>query len=219
MNVNTSKPNLAQKQLSLDKLVEPKEVNLQHLNKGVVSKDEFLDNPWSRNDEFKSGSSELWNSNCSVKTVFPFPEGDASTSYSTSRGVGEKDDGKRKSDDIRAAIKEQENEVLKALYFGKTQGSIEPQAFGGLGLPVVPEHQKEELPRLAPVKLKSADKLSSMIWEEKHEHDEPGQNLNADNAYHIGAFLDVPIGQELNSTGTVVLHIRLSQMEASWHYR
>ncbi|PWA88750.1 Protein kinase, catalytic domain-containing protein [Artemisia annua] len=201
VNVNTSsKTNLVQKQLSLDKLVETKEVNP---NKGVVSKDEFLDNPWSRNDEFKSGSSELWNSNCSVKTVFPFPEVDASTSYSsTSRGVGEKDDGKRKSsDDIRAAIKEQENEVLKALYFGKTQGSIEPQAFGGLGLPVVPEHQKEELPRLAPVKLKSADKLSSMIWEEKHEHDEPGQNLNADNAYHIGAFLDVPIGQELNSTG------------------
>ncbi|GJT10674.1 dual specificity tyrosine-phosphorylation-regulated kinase mbk-1-like protein [Tanacetum coccineum] len=199
--VSTSKANLAPKQLSLDKRIEPMEVNLQHPNKGALSKDEFLDNPWSRNDEFKSGSSELWNNNCSVKTVFPFSEGDASTSYSTSRGIGEKDDGKRKSDDIRAAIKEQENEVLKALYFGKNQGSIEPQAFGGLGLPVVPEHQKEELPRLAPVKLKSADKLSSMIWEEKHEHDGPGQNLNADNAYHIGAFLDVPIGQELNSTG------------------
>nr|GEU44065.1 dual specificity tyrosine-phosphorylation-regulated kinase mbk-1-like [Tanacetum cinerariifolium] len=199
--VSTSKANLVPKQLSLDKRIEPIEVNLQHPNKGALLKDEFLDNPWSRNDEFKSGSSELWNNNCSVKTVFPFSEGDASTSYSTSRGVGEKDDGKRKSDDIRAAIKEQENEVLKALYFGKTQGSIEPQAFGGLGLPVVPEHQKEELPRLAPVKLKSADKLSSMIWEEKHEHDGPGQNLNADNAYHIGAFLDVPIGQELNSTG------------------
>ncbi|GKA91306.1 hypothetical protein Tco_0813176 [Tanacetum coccineum] len=48
---------------------------------------------------------------------------------------------------------------------------------------------------------KCAEKLSSMIWEEKHEHDGPRQNLNADNAYHIGAFLDVPIVQELNSTG------------------
>ncbi|GKC97274.1 hypothetical protein Tco_1167549, partial [Tanacetum coccineum] len=66
---------------------------------------------------------------------------DASTSYSTSRGVGEKDDAKRKSDDIRVALKEQENEVLKALYFGKTQGSIELQAFGSLGFLVVPEHQ------------------------------------------------------------------------------
>ncbi|GJR32731.1 hypothetical protein Tco_1108963 [Tanacetum coccineum] len=33
--------------------------------------------------------------------------------------------------------------------------------------------------------VKPADKLSSMIWEEKHEHDGPPQNLNADNAYHI----------------------------------
>ncbi|GKD98186.1 SNW/SKI-interacting protein [Tanacetum coccineum] len=44
--------------------------------------------------------------NCSVKIVFPFLEGDAPTSYSTSRGVGEKDDGKRKSDDIKPAIKD-----------------------------------------------------------------------------------------------------------------
>ncbi|GJV00921.1 hypothetical protein Tco_1330191 [Tanacetum coccineum] len=53
--------------------------------------------------------------NCSVKTVFLFNEGDAPTSYSTSCGVGKKDDGKRKSDDIRTAIKDQENEVLKRL--------------------------------------------------------------------------------------------------------
>ncbi|GJZ84219.1 SNW/SKI-interacting protein-like protein [Tanacetum coccineum] len=64
--------------------------------------------------------------------------GDAPTSYSTSRGVGEKDDGKRKSDDIEPAIKDQENEVLKALYFGKTQRSIDLKVFGGLSLPVVP---------------------------------------------------------------------------------
>ncbi|GKB68267.1 retrovirus-related pol polyprotein from transposon TNT 1-94, partial [Tanacetum coccineum] len=51
---------------------------------------------------------------------------------------------------------------------------------------------------------KCAEKLSRMIWEEKHEHDGPWQNLNADNAYHIGAFLDVPIVQELNSTGPLV---------------
>ncbi|GJR33019.1 probable pectate lyase 8 [Tanacetum coccineum] len=51
---------------------------------------------------------------------------------------------------------------------------------------------------------KSADKLSSMIWEEKHEYDGPRQNLNADNAYHIGAFLDVPIGHELNSTAVPI---------------
>ncbi|GJV15967.1 hypothetical protein Tco_1361290 [Tanacetum coccineum] len=112
--------------------------------------------------------------------------GDESTSYSTSRGVGEKDDAKQKSDDIRVALKEQENEVLKALYFGKTQGSIELQAFGGLGLLVVPEHQMKN-------------------YRDWHL-------LNS-------VFLDVPIGQELNSTGTVVLHIHLSQLEVSWYYR
>lgn len=184
---------------------EPKELNLQHPNKAAVSKDEFVDNPWSRNDEFKHSSSELWK-DCSVKTVFPFPEGDASTSYSsTSLGVGEKD-GKRKTDNIRAAIKEQENEIGRALYFGKIQGSNEPQAFGSLGLPIPSENQKEELPRLPPVKLKSTDKLSSLTWEEKHEHDGPGQ-ISADNAYLIGSFLDVPIGQEISSSGTLVLHI------------
>ncbi|GKC41916.1 SNW/SKI-interacting protein [Tanacetum coccineum] len=82
--------------------------------------------------------------NCSVKIVFPFLEGDAPTSYSTSRGVGEKDDEKLKSDDIRPPIKEQENEVLKALYFGKTQRSIDLKVFGGLSLPVVPEQIRGE---------------------------------------------------------------------------
>ncbi|GJT98220.1 hypothetical protein Tco_1093738 [Tanacetum coccineum] len=60
---------------------------------------------------------------------------------------------------------------------------------------------------------KSADKLSSMIWAEKHEHDGPRQNLNADNAYHIGAFLDVPIGQELNSTEV------MSVTRGGWRFR
>nr|GEW30068.1 SNW/SKI-interacting protein [Tanacetum cinerariifolium] len=42
--------------------------------------------------------------NCSFKIVFSFPEGDAPTSYSTSRVVGEKDVAKQKSDDIGPAI-------------------------------------------------------------------------------------------------------------------
>ncbi|XP_071685827.1 uncharacterized protein [Rutidosis leptorrhynchoides] len=177
--------------------IEPKELNIQKPNMVSVLKDDFVDNPWSRNDEFKRSSKD-----CSVKTVFPFSEGDASTSYdSTSRGVGVKEDGKRKTDNIRAAIKEQENEIARALYFGKMQGSNGPQDFGVLGLPMSFENQKE-LPRLPPVKLKSVDKLSSLTWEEKPEHDGgPGQVLSADNAYLIGSFLDVPIGQEISSSG------------------
>ncbi|XP_071732998.1 uncharacterized protein [Rutidosis leptorrhynchoides] len=178
-----------------------KELNHQQPSKAAVSKDEFLDNPWSRNTEFKRSSSELWKDS-SHKTVFPFPQGDASTGYdSTSRDVGEKEDGKRKTDNVRAAIKEQENEIARALYFGKTQGSNDLQDFGGLGHSMAFENQKEELPRLPPVKLKSADKLSSLAWEEKHEHERPGQILSADNAHLIGSFLDVPIGQEISSSG------------------
>ncbi|KAJ0764034.1 putative dual-specificity kinase CMGC-DYRK-PRP4 family [Helianthus annuus] len=174
--------------------IEPKELNLQR--KGNVSKDDFVENPWSRNYEF-----------CSVKTVFPFPEGEASTSYNNNNNnnhntnnnnsnsnnttrVSEKEDGKRKTDNIMVAIKEQENEVGRALYFGKPQGNNEPQAFGG-----------SELPRLPPVKLKSTEKLSSLTWDEKHEHDGPGQILNADDAYLIGSFLDVPIDQEISTSG------------------
>ncbi|XP_076920770.1 uncharacterized protein LOC143581987 isoform X2 [Bidens hawaiensis] len=174
--------------------------NIEH-----VSKDDFVENPWSRNYEFGS-----------VKTVFPFPEGDVSTSCNNNNNdninkhsisgsnnntnsnttrVSEKEVGKRKTDNIRAAIKEQENEVLRALYFGKHQGNNE--------LTIVSENLKEELPRLPPVKLKSTEKLSSLTWDEKHECDGPGpgQNLDADNAYHFGSFLDVPIDQEITSSG------------------
>ncbi|GJQ89368.1 hypothetical protein Tco_0000507 [Tanacetum coccineum] len=51
-----------------------------------------------------------------------------------------------------------------------------------------------------------------------HTYMDTWQNLNVDNAYHIGAFLYVPIGQEIDSTGTVLLHIHLSQMEVNWYY-
>ncbi|PWA76297.1 Protein kinase, catalytic domain-containing protein [Artemisia annua] len=135
------------KQSSMSKIIEPKE---------------FMDNPWSRNDEIKYSSSESWNA-CSVKTVFPSSKGDASTSYDT---------------------------------------STETKAYGGLGFPVISEKQKEELPRLAPVKVKLDDKQSTITWEEKHQRDGPGSNVvNGDSSFLIGSFLDVPIGQELNNAG------------------
>ncbi|KAK9064023.1 hypothetical protein SSX86_017895 [Deinandra increscens subsp. villosa] len=192
--------------------IEPKELIFQHSKGNDVSRDDFVENPWSRNYEFSS-----------VKTVFPFPEGDASTSYNhinnnynnnntnnnnnnnnnnknnnnTTR-VSEKE-GKQKTDNIRAAIKEQENEVLRALYFGKPSGNNEPQAL--LSLPVVSENLKEGFPRLPHVKLKSTEKLSSLTRDEKHEHSGLGQNLTADDSYFLGSFLDVPVDQEITSSG------------------
>ncbi|XP_076947823.1 uncharacterized protein LOC143619885 [Bidens hawaiensis] len=75
-------------------------------------------------------------------------------------------------------------------------------AFGGLGFPVISERHKEELPRLPPVKLKSDDKPSSIVWEEKDQRDGTcSKTLNVDSSYLIGSFLDVPIGQEISSSG------------------
>ncbi|KAJ0732952.1 putative dual-specificity kinase CMGC-DYRK-PRP4 family [Helianthus annuus] len=63
-------------------------------------------------------------------------------------------------------------------------------------------HPSDLYPRLTPVKLKSDDKHSSIAWEEKYQRDEPGsKTFNVESTYLIGSFLDVPIGQEISSSG------------------
>ncbi|MFS7983008.1 putative dual-specificity kinase CMGC-DYRK-PRP4 family [Helianthus anomalus] len=63
-------------------------------------------------------------------------------------------------------------------------------------------HPSDLYPRLPPVKLKSDDKHSSIAWEEKYQRDEPGsKTFNVESSYLIGSFLDVPIGQEISSSG------------------
>ncbi|KAI9175136.1 hypothetical protein LWI28_027887 [Acer negundo] len=65
-----------------------------------------------------------------------------------------------------------------------------------------PIQMMEELPRLPPVKLKSEDKPLCVNWEEKFDRDGPGIKLiSPDNSLLIGSFLDVPIGQEISSSG------------------
>uniref|UniRef100_F6HF61 Protein kinase domain-containing protein n=1 Tax=Vitis vinifera TaxID=29760 RepID=F6HF61_VITVI len=172
---------------------------LKSSNSILYSKGNFADNPWS---EPMHSSSDQWK-NCSIKTVFPFSKGDVSTSYDNAAG-SEKKDGKRKAEmgGIRAAIKEQVDEVGRALYFGKSQGSSELKTISSLNFPLVLECQKEELPRLPPVKLKSEEKPLNISWEEKFEHEGPGSKIaGVDNAFLIGSYLDVPIGQEINSSG------------------
>ncbi|CAK9164350.1 unnamed protein product [Ilex paraguariensis] len=182
---------------------ELKEVDQQHRISAAYSKDEFVENPWSRSDRPSNPSSELWKT-CSIKPVFPLPKVDASTSYDNSIGITDKKEGKRKVEinDIRASVKEEVDEVGRALYFGKAQGSAEPKGFSALGFHLASENQKEEFPRLPPVRLKSEDKSFNINWEEKFECDgTESKIINAENAYLIGSFLDVPIGQEINSAG------------------
>ncbi|KAL3824932.1 hypothetical protein ACJIZ3_020961 [Penstemon smallii] len=181
---------------------ELKEVDQQRKPSSKSSKDDLVDNPWSRNDVFACPSPELGN-NCSVKTLFPFSRGDTSTGYDSAFAVIDKKEGRKNAEfnEIRAAIKDQVDEVGRALYFAKTQGG-DPKDFGALEFCLASESQKEELPRLPPVRLKSEDKHFDIHWEEKYERDGPGSKiLNADNAYLIGSFLDVPIGQEINLSG------------------
>lgn len=166
---------------------ESKELD-QHLKtSGGFPKDSFTDSLWSRSEEAAPLLSDVWK-DCPVKTVFPFSKVDASVGNDSGSGSSKKE-GKRKavSDDVRAAIKEQVDEVGRTLFFGKTQGSSE---------------HKEELPRLPPVKLKSEDKLMSVNWEEKYDRDCPVSQLSAiDSSLLIGSYLDVPIGQEISSAG------------------
>ncbi|XP_011000750.1 PREDICTED: uncharacterized protein LOC105108220 [Populus euphratica] len=159
------------------------------------------DNPWSKNEEPTSSSSDLWK-DYSVKTVLPFPKGDVLTSYGITSS-SDKRDGKKKADtsDVRAAIKEQVDEVGRTLFIGKSQGSTEQNNLSGLGFSIASDIPKEEYPRLPPVKLKSEDK-PLINWQVKFERDGPSSKvISADNSYLIGSYLDVPVGQEINSSG------------------
>ncbi|KAK4370762.1 hypothetical protein RND71_010237 [Anisodus tanguticus] len=182
---------------------ELKETNHQIKLNGA-SKDVIISNPRSKSDESTNLSSEPWK-DCSAKTVFPFPKGDVYTSYDRNVGSGGNGVGKRITEgkDVRNMIKEQVDEVGKALYLGKTAGS-EPKDFSGSGFSLISESQKEELhlPRLPPVRIKSEEKPFNILWEEKFERDGPGSKItNGDSTYVIGSFLDVPIGQELTNSG------------------
>lgn len=195
---SSSKPGINESNLA----GELKELDQQLDRSSVPSRDNFVDNPWSRSNEPANSSAVLWK-DCSVKTVFPFSKVEASTDYRTAGVVDQKEVRRRTEiSEIRAAIKEQVDEVGRALYFGKSKESSEEKDIGSLGFPLASENQKEELPRLPPVKLKSEDKPLSIHWDGKVDHDEPGSKITAaDNAFLIGSYLDVPVGQEISSAG------------------
>ena len=103
---------------------------------------------------------------------------------------------------MRAAIKEQESEVARALFFGKTQSSSDDKSISSLGFPLVFYNRKEEFPRLHPIKLKSEDNPLSLYCEEKFERDGSGSRPISDGeSLLIGSYLDVPVGQEISSSG------------------
>lgn len=141
----------------------------------------------------------------SFKTVLPFSIAEVSTSYSSVDKASEKKDGKKKEEkiDVRAAIKEQVDEVGRALYLGKLKQNMD---FQDSQTSAFLETRKEDLPRLPPLKLKSEDKLLTVRWEEKYDEDGIGNDFNClENNFLIGSYLDVPVGQDVNSTGWYVM--------------
>ncbi|XP_043695290.1 uncharacterized protein LOC122645936 isoform X2 [Telopea speciosissima] len=182
---------------------ERKELGQQCGPNPTSSKDGLMDGLWSNNEEPTHSSSDPWKE-CSVKTVFPFSKGDASTSYDSALASGDKrkeGKGKLETNDIRAVMKEQVDEIGRAIFFGKSQGISEQKNVCSLDLPLAGNH-KEEFPRLPPVKLKSEDKPVNIHWEEKFDHYGHEAKLNnLDTTTLIGSFLDVPVGQEINSAG------------------
>jgi hypothetical protein len=185
---------------------ESKEIDRQHIKFSSSSlKENLADNVLSRADENANSSSDVWK-DCSIKTVFPFSKGDVSTSYNSSN-YSEKVDEKRKPEisDARAYIKEQVDEVGRAFYLGKLQGSSEQNNIGSVSFPLALEKQKEEYPRLPPVKIKSEDKPLTINWSEKFESDGLAAKLaSADSNLLIGSYLDVPIGQEIKNAGKLL---------------
>ncbi|KAI4352054.1 hypothetical protein L6164_006340 [Bauhinia variegata] len=181
---------------------EPRELDQQFKFNSSSFKENFTNNPLSRSEENANTSSNFWK-DCSVKTVFPFSKGDVSTTFDAATYSDKKEEKRRgEISDIRAAIKEQVDEVGRGLYLGKLQGSSELKSISSLSFPLAPENPKEELPRLPPVKLKSEDKALAVCWEEKFEREGPALKLTgADSSLLIGSYLDVPVGQDIYPEG------------------
>lgn len=173
---------------------EGKELEQESKPYGVYLKDDLGDRAWSKSMDSVEPSLDPWK-DCSIKTVFPAPKEDVNDF----RKEGKKN--AENSDNV-AATKQHMDEFGKSLFFGKSQGSSEQKSIISMDLPRLGENHKEELPRLPPVKLKSEDKSANVHWEEKFDHHTTGSKLtNMDNAFLMGSFLDIPVGQEINASG------------------
>ncbi|CAH9053018.1 unnamed protein product [Cuscuta europaea] len=147
-------------------------------------------------------SDKSWN-DCALETIFPFSKEDASMWYDHKTVIGDKIEVKGKPEmiDIKTAIEEQADEIGKRLYFARACGSG-PKDLSGFDFALASESQKEELPILPPVRLKSQEKSFNILWEEKCERDGNDSSiLDTDKTYRTGSFLDVAVGQEINPSG------------------
>lgn len=187
-------------QYDLGKACQSLEVDKKVGNSAI--QEEFITTSWPRSEESIGASSDHWK-DCSVTTVYPLSKGSTST-----KDIGvpnlDKRQGKKKvgASDSKIVIKEQENDVGTSLYLGKSQYGNEHENLSSLAFSLARDGPREDLPRLPHVKIKSEDKSMNFTWEEKHERDILDEKLiNTENGFVIGSYLDIPIGQEINSSG------------------
>ncbi|MBA0651901.1 hypothetical protein Goklo_019195 [Gossypium klotzschianum] len=192
---NTSKANVSSKYDQFE-TSDTKDLVQESKTCSAYLKENFPDNSrWSRTDKPTSSSSEIWK-DCSVKTVFPFPKVDVSISYDGASAPDTRQ-GNVKADvlDTRTAVKDQVDEVGRFLFVGNFQ---EQTGTNGLAIVLASDNPKGELPRLPPVKLKSEEKALNVNWE---LNGSGAKVTSADNTFLIGSSVDVPVGQEINSSG------------------
>lgn len=170
------------------------------------SKDQSVDNPWSTSVGPLQSCSDPWEE-CSIRTVFPFPMADSSSSYGNIFSSGDN------TKERKQKLDSNEHNIggLDRLFLSATsQGFSEQRDSWSSSLPIISENRKEELPLLPPVNLKSEEKSISIHWEEKVDHHGSVRNTtNADNIFLIGSFLDVPVGQEINSSGLFIIQYKV----------
>ncbi|KAL0707481.1 hypothetical protein Bca4012_073907 [Brassica carinata] len=164
----------------------------------------FITTSWPRSEERAGVSSDQWK-DCSITTVYSLSKGSTST-----KDVGvpvlDKRQGKKKVGALsgsKVVINEQEDDdVETALYLGKSHSGYEAKNLSGFEFSLAHDGTREHLPRLPHVRIKSEDKSMNYTLEEKHERDVLDEKLiNTENGFFIGSYLDVPIGQEIHSTG------------------
>uniref|UniRef100_A0A7N1A7G1 Protein kinase domain-containing protein n=1 Tax=Kalanchoe fedtschenkoi TaxID=63787 RepID=A0A7N1A7G1_KALFE len=166
----------------------------------VIQKEKYALEPRSRSNNAAHLSDDL-QKELFIKTASS--KGEVSTYHKNTLASEDKRKEKQTTElnSSRSMIKEQIDEVGRALYLRASQG-VHDHSSVSSGFSLTMGTQKEDFPPLPPVRLKSEEKLLSTNWEEKFKHDEPSVKLmSGGNSFHIGSFLDIPFGQDINTSG------------------
>ncbi|XP_031496932.1 uncharacterized protein LOC116262055 isoform X1 [Nymphaea colorata] len=165
-----------------------------------------LEYMWSKSEGTSHPSLEVWKE-CSIKTVCPSPTCKPSSEcrniLGTTSGCSDSVDEESKCEGERTNFISAKNTHIAQTPFVMATSEACPEQLNveGLGLFNSKENHREELPQLPPVRLKSEEKPISIHWEEEGHYGLGSRPSPADNTFSIGSFLDVPVGQDINSSG------------------